>query len=149
MPRPGRTGSSFAKGQGTGKRCRTNTRPRRPAVKSPSAPQETHQTCAGSLRREGPRRRRRQPTPALLPAEGHEQRRLAGCSPRGCAESDPTEREKTLWKTGLQRCWFSTGKRLQTEGPEAPLRAPHSCWLAGPGPAGQALPALLQGASAP
>lgn len=28
MPRPGRTGSSFAKGQGTGKRCCTNTRPR-------------------------------------------------------------------------------------------------------------------------
>ena len=32
-----------------------------------------------------------QPTPVFLPGESHGQKRLAGCSPRGCKESDVTE----------------------------------------------------------
>ena len=32
-----------------------------------------------------------QPTPIILPGESHGQRSLAGCSPRGCIESDMTE----------------------------------------------------------
>ena len=31
------------------------------------------------------------PTPVLLPGESHGRRSLAGCSPRGCKESDKTE----------------------------------------------------------
>ena len=32
-----------------------------------------------------------QPTPVFLPGESHGQRSLAGCSPKGCTESDTTE----------------------------------------------------------
>ena len=39
-----------------------------------------------------PWRRKWQPTPILLPGKSHEQRSLAGCSPRNCKESDTTER---------------------------------------------------------
>ena len=38
------------------------------------------------------RRRRWHPTPVLLPGKSHRQRRLVGCSPRSCEESDTTER---------------------------------------------------------
>ena len=38
------------------------------------------------------RRRQWHPTPVLLPGESHGQRSLVGCSPRGCEESDMTER---------------------------------------------------------
>ena len=38
-----------------------------------------------------PWRRKRQPTPALLPGEAHGQRSLAGCSPWGRKESDTAE----------------------------------------------------------
>ena len=37
-------------------------------------------------------RRKWQPTPVFLPGESHGQRSLAGYSPRGCEESDTTER---------------------------------------------------------
>ena len=40
-------------------------------------------------------RRARQPTPVFLPGESHGQRSLAGCSPRGCKESDSTEHAHT------------------------------------------------------
>ena len=39
-----------------------------------------------------PWRRKWQPTPVLLPGESHGQRSLSGYSPRGCKESDTTER---------------------------------------------------------
>ena len=35
--------------------------------------------------------RKWQPTPIFLPGKSHGQRSLAGCSPRGCKESDTTE----------------------------------------------------------
>ena len=38
-----------------------------------------------------PWRKKWLPTPAFLPGESHEQRRLAGCSPWGCKEMDMTE----------------------------------------------------------
>ena len=38
-----------------------------------------------------PSRSKWQPTPVFLPGEFHEQRRLMGCSPWGCKESDITE----------------------------------------------------------
>ena len=38
------------------------------------------------------RRRHWQPTPVLLPGKSHGWRRLVGCSPWGCYESDTTER---------------------------------------------------------
>ena len=38
------------------------------------------------------RRRQWHPTPVLLPAKSHGWRSLVGCSPRGCEESDTTER---------------------------------------------------------
>ena len=38
------------------------------------------------------RRRRRHPTPVLLPGKSHGQRNLVGCSPWGRKESDTTER---------------------------------------------------------
>ena len=41
-------------------------------------------------------RRRRQPTPILLPGEFHRQRSLAGYSPWGRKEADRTERLSTL-----------------------------------------------------
>ena len=37
-------------------------------------------------------RRQWHPTPVLLPGNSHGQRSLVGCSPRGCKESDTTER---------------------------------------------------------
>ena len=37
-------------------------------------------------------RRQWHPTPVLLPRKSHVQRRLVGCSPWGCEESDTTER---------------------------------------------------------
>ena len=37
-------------------------------------------------------RRKWQPTPVFLPGESHGQRSLVGYSPRGCKESDTTER---------------------------------------------------------
>ena len=37
-------------------------------------------------------RKKWQPTPVFLPGESHGQRSLAGYSPRGCKESDTTER---------------------------------------------------------
>ena len=37
-------------------------------------------------------RRQWQPTPVLLPGKSHGWRSLVGCSPRGCKESDMTER---------------------------------------------------------
>ena len=37
-------------------------------------------------------RRQWQPTPVLLPGKSHGWRSLVGCSPRGCEESDMTER---------------------------------------------------------
>ena len=39
-----------------------------------------------------PWRRKWQPTPAFLPGESHGRRSLVGYSPRGCKESDTTER---------------------------------------------------------
>ena len=39
-----------------------------------------------------PWRKKRQPTPVLLPGKSHRQRSLVGCSPRGRKESDTTER---------------------------------------------------------
>ena len=38
-----------------------------------------------------PWRRKWQPTPVFLPGKSHGRRSLAGCSPRGCKESDTTE----------------------------------------------------------
>ena len=38
-----------------------------------------------------PWKRAWQPTSVFLPGESHGQRSLAGCSPRGCKESDTTE----------------------------------------------------------
>ena len=37
-------------------------------------------------------RRQWHPTPVLLPGKSHGRRSLVGCSPRGCKESDTTER---------------------------------------------------------
>ena len=42
--------------------------------------------------REIVQRRRWHPTPVLLPGKSHGWRRLVGCSPWGCEESDTTER---------------------------------------------------------
>ena len=49
-----------------------------------------------------PWRRKWQPTPVFLPGESHERRSLVGYSPRGCKESDMTER-LTL-SLSLHRC---------------------------------------------
>ena len=43
------------------------------------------------LVRKIPWRRARQSDSSILPGESHGQRSLAGCSPRGCKESDVTE----------------------------------------------------------
>ena len=56
-----------------------------------------------------PWRRKRQPTPVLLPKEFHELRILAGYSPWGCKGSDVTEhtcvRHQGLWSLTF---WFNT-----------------------------------------
>ena len=44
------------------------------------------------------RRRKWQPTPVLLPGKSHGQRNLVGYSPRGCKESDTTERLHRIQK---------------------------------------------------
>ena len=49
-----------------------------------------------------PWRRNWQPTPVFLPGESHGQRRLAGYSPKGCKESDMTERLSTHT---FEWCW--------------------------------------------
>ena len=45
-----------------------------------------------SLHQEDPWRKEWQPTPVFLPGESHGERSLADYSPRGCKESDMTER---------------------------------------------------------
>ena len=40
-----------------------------------------------------PWKRKWQPTPVLLPGKSHGWRSLVGCSPRGCKESDTSERQ--------------------------------------------------------
>ena len=57
-------------------------------VKNPSALWET---WVGKI----PSKRAWQPTPAFLPGESHGQKSQAGCSPRGCKESDMTETHST------------------------------------------------------
>ena len=42
-----------------------------------------------------PWRKKHQPTPVFLPEKSHEQRSLAGYSPKGCKELDTTERLST------------------------------------------------------
>ena len=42
-----------------------------------------------------PRRRAWQPTPVSLPGDSYGQRSLAGYNPKGCKESDMTERPST------------------------------------------------------
>ena len=54
-------------------------------------------------------RRKWQPTPELFPGESHEHKSLAGYSPRGCNESDTTER-------------LSTAQHMPSTGGEAPLQ---------------------------
>ena len=49
-------------------------------------------TQVGSLGREDPWRRKRQPTPVLLPRKSHGRRSLVGYSPWGRKELDTTER---------------------------------------------------------
>ena len=48
-----------------------------------------------------PRKRKWQLAPVFLPAESHGQRSLAGCSPRGCKESDATEHAQYPMKNRL------------------------------------------------
>ena len=62
-------------------------------VKNLPAMQET---WVRSLGREDPLERSWQPTPVFLPGELHEQRSLAGSSPRGHTESGMTKRLSTI-----------------------------------------------------
>ena len=48
-----------------------------------------------------PWKRKWQLAPVFLPGESHEQRSLAGCSPRGCKESDMTECTQYTLKNGI------------------------------------------------
>ena len=50
------------------------------------------ETWVQSLGQEDPWRRKWEPTPVFLPGEFHGQRSLEGYIPRGCKESDTTER---------------------------------------------------------
>ena len=50
-----------------------------------------YEVWVGSLVREVPWRRERQPTPVFFPGECHGQRSLPGYSPWGCKGSDMTE----------------------------------------------------------
>ena len=47
-------------------------------------------------------RRKWQPTPVLLPGKSHGQRSMVGYSPRGCKESDTTER---LHRHSAEKAW--------------------------------------------
>ena len=47
------------------------------------------------------RRRQWHPTPVLLPGKSHGRRRLVGCSPWGCKESDKTEQLHFLFSLSL------------------------------------------------
>ena len=68
-----------------------------------------------------PWRRKWHPTPIFLPGTSHAQRSLVGYSPRGCKESDATERlstqpHKNMWLLLLShfsRVWFCATHRLQ------------------------------------
>ena len=65
-----------------------------------------------------------QPTPVFLPGKSHGQRSLAGYSPRGCKESDTTER---LSLTHLSKLGFpgaSVGKESSCQ-----CRRPRRCWF--------------------
>ena len=57
-----------------------------------------------SLVRKVPWRGKRQPTPALLPGESHEERSLAGYSPWGCKELEKTERGSTHAGKAIKTC---------------------------------------------
>ena len=61
-----------------------------------SLPCRSHKRCGFSpWLGKVPWRRAWQPPPVFLPGESHGQRSLAGCSPQGCEELDPTERLST------------------------------------------------------
>ena len=60
-------------------------------VKKPHATQETQEMRVLSLGREGPLKRKWQPTLAFLPGKSHGQRNLAGYSPKGRKESNTTK----------------------------------------------------------
>ena len=63
-----------------------------------------------------PWRREWQPSPVFLPKKFHRQKRLAGYSPRGCKESDKTERLTTHFSLHMyiyvHTCIFHTIDRL-------------------------------------
>ena len=88
------------------------------------------------------------PTPVLLPGKSHGRRSLVGCRPRGCRESDRTERRRflsfLLWSgVALQRWQFllySRGNQLSVyvcplvfwissplRSPESPEKRPLCC----------------------
>ena len=53
-----------------------------------------------------PWRRAWQPTPVFLPGESNGQRRLAGCSPWGCKESDTTEQLTLSLSATSYKAWL-------------------------------------------
>ena len=58
-----------------------------------------------------PWRRKRQPTPVLLPGKSHGQRSLVGYSPWGCKESDTTERLHFHFHYKITVCYYKYVKR--------------------------------------
>ena len=73
-------------------------------VKNLPANAEDLRGLVGSLCREGPWRRKWQPTPGFLPRESHGQRTLAGCCPWGRKESDTTEQARARTHTHTHTC---------------------------------------------
>jgi len=63
--------------------------------------QEMQETTVPSLGQEGPLEEGIATTPVFLPGKSRGQRSLAGYSPWGCIESDPTEHTHT-WGTRLR-----------------------------------------------
>ena len=62
------------------------------------------------------RKRKWQPTPIFLPGKSHGQRSLVGCTPRGCKESDTTERlTHHLWSRNCYYPHFFTDKKTEVE----------------------------------
>ena len=77
--------------------------------------QEIQDTWVRALGREDPLEKKMATTPVFLPGESHGWRSLAGYSPRGCKESDTTDRLSIALSENRQEIRAETKKIQDTK----------------------------------
>ena len=115
-----REGSFVSQDSGDGERFLSSDGQHFPFSFSEVAHQPEVNLICRHIANRSPWKRKWQPTPSFLPGKSHEQRSLAGYSPRGRKESDMTE---PLSTTDLIRTWLiflDLDKRWQSETRQGP-----------------------------